>query len=186
MDACAGSRRLVSGEVAPSSDAWVAAVHASADDYAPVGAGVVIDERRVLTCEHVVSGRARLRVAFPKAGNPFGPRCHVREVRVAGQPLADLAVLELDEPVPAGVTPARLRCPQPADVVGRRWWAFGFAGHDPLGNSADGVVGASLGYGWVRLDAESRYHVQAGFSGGGLWSPDYGAVVGVVGGQRPR
>ncbi|MGH8934477.1 MAG: S1 family peptidase [Egibacteraceae bacterium] len=174
----------MSGEVAPSSDTWVAAIHSSRDDYAPLGAAVVIDERRVLTCEHVVSGRSQLWVAFPKADNPFGPRCQVREVRIASQSLADLAVLELEEPVPAGVTPARLRCPQPVDVVGRRWWAFGFA--DPLGNSADGVVGASLGYGWVRLDAESPYHVQAGFSGGGLWSPDYDAVIGVVGAANDR
>jgi len=176
----------MSGQVAPSSDAWVVAVHASRDDYSPLGAAVVIDERRVLTCEHVVRDRPQLWVAFPKADNPFGPRCQVRQVRVASQSLADLAVLELDEPVPAGVIPARLRCPQPAGVVGRRWWAFGFAGHDPLGNSADGVVGASLGYGWMRLDAESRYHVQAGFSGGGLWSPDYEAVIGIVGAANDR
>ncbi|MGH8908224.1 MAG: trypsin-like peptidase domain-containing protein, partial [Egibacteraceae bacterium] len=176
----------MSGEVAPSSDAWVAAIHASRDDYVPLGAAVVIDERRVLTCEHVVSGRPQLWVAFPKADNPFGPRCQVREVRIASQSLADLAVLELDEPVPAGVIPARLLRPRPADVVDRRWWAFGFADYKPRGNSADGVIGASLGYGWVRLDAESRYHVQPGFSGGGLWSPDYGAVIGVVGAANDR
>ena len=87
--------------------------------------------------------------------------------------MADLAVVELDNPIPAGVEAARLRCPKPADVVNRTWWAFGFAGHDPQGNEADGMVGASLGYGWVRLDANSRYHVEPGFSGSGLWCPDY-------------
>ena len=35
--------------------------------------------------------------------------------------------------------------------------------------------------GWARLDTESPYLVTKGFSGGGLWSPDYQAVVGLVG-----
>ena len=35
--------------------------------------------------------------------------------------------------------------------------------------------------GWVRLDTQSPYLARPGFSGGGLWSPDYQAVVGVVG-----
>ncbi|MGH8904275.1 MAG: trypsin-like peptidase domain-containing protein, partial [Egibacteraceae bacterium] len=177
----------MSGDVAPSTDAWVAAVHASEDDDAPLGAAVVIDERRLLTCSHVAGAlEGTLWVAFPKADDAFGPRRRVGEVRVAGPKLADLAVLELDEPVPLGVASAPLRCPKPADVVSLRWWAFGFAGRDPLGNCADGVVGAALGYGWVRLDAESRYHVEPGFSGCGLWSPDYGAVIGVVGAANDR
>jgi WD40 repeat protein len=33
----------------------------------------------------------------------------------------------------------------------------------------------------VRLDTSSRYLIRPGFSGGGLWSPDYQAVVGIVG-----
>ena len=51
----------------------------------------------------------------------------------------------------------------------------------PVGDSADGQVGASLSYGWVRLDTRSRYLIRPGFSGGGLWSRDYEAVVGIVG-----
>jgi hypothetical protein len=42
-------------------------------------------------------------------------------------------VLVLDEPVPAGVAPAPLRCPRGQDLVSREWWAFGFpasAGED--------------------------------------------------------
>ena len=92
-----------------------------------------------------------------------------------------MAVLTLEEPVPAGVEPAPLRCPAGQDMVGRGWWAFGFPDRDPVGDSADGQVGASLSYGWVRLDTGSRYLIRPGFSGGGLWSPDYEAVVGIVG-----
>ena len=93
----------------------------------------------------------------------------------------DVAVLVLDEPVPAGAEPAPLRFPKGQDLVGRGWWAFGFPDRDPLGDSADGLVGAALAYGWVRLDTGSRYLIRPGFSGGGLWSPDYQAVVGLVG-----
>jgi hypothetical protein len=52
---------------------------------------------------------------------------------------------------------------------------------DPVGDSAAGQVGEALAHGWVRLDTTSRYPVRPGFSGGGLWSRDYRAVVGVVG-----
>jgi WD40 repeat protein len=174
--------------VGPPSDAWVAAIHASEGDFAPRGTGLVIDERRVLTCAHVVRSAdgPMLWVAFPKGDDPLALRVPVTDIRVAGAGMADLAVLHLAAPVPQGVTAAPLRCPKPVDLVGHRWWAFGFASGDPLGNAADGAIGAALGYGWLRVDADSRYHVEPGFSGGGLWSPDYGAVVGVVGEANDR
>jgi len=101
--------------------------------------------------------------------------------RMLNAPVKDLAILVLANAVPSGVDAAPLRCPRPGDLTDRRWWAFGFAGGDPVGNSTEGRVGEALGYGWVRLDAEARYLVERGFSGGGLWSPDYQAVVAVVG-----
>jgi len=90
-------------------------------------------------------------------------------------------MLVLRDQVPAGVEPAPLRCPKGQDLAGSGWWAFGFPDGDPVGDAADGQVGASLSYGWVRLDSGSRYLIRPGFSGGGLWSPEYQAVVGIVG-----
>ncbi|MGH8920432.1 MAG: trypsin-like peptidase domain-containing protein, partial [Actinomycetes bacterium] len=175
---------------APSNPTWIAAIHQSAEDFTPLGTAVVIDERRVLTSAHVVvaSGgvRPELWVAFPMAKDPSATRRCATQVRCAKHPLADLAVVELEEPIPDGVAPAPLRCPKPPDILDRAWWAFGFAHHDPRGNEAAGTVGASLGYGWVRLDTNSRYPVEPGFSGGGLWSPDYGAVIGIVGQANGR
>jgi hypothetical protein len=49
----------------PAEDAWVIAVYASEDDYEPLGGGFVLDERRVLTCAHVVDG-PRIWIGFPK------------------------------------------------------------------------------------------------------------------------
>jgi WD40 repeat protein len=164
---------------APADRTWVVAIHSHQDSTSPIGAGVVVDARRVLTCAHVVARTPAPWVAFPNAENPFGPLVPVGRVRASSHRQADVAVLELAAPLPAGVTPARLRLPKGADVVGRRWWAYGF--RDEIGNEADGVVGADLTFGWVRVDGESRYHLEKGFSGGGLWSPDYDAVVGLLG-----
>ncbi|MGW7516390.1 WD40 repeat domain-containing protein [Streptomyces sp. NPDC054796] len=66
-------------------------------------------------------------------------------------------------------------------MVGRDWWAFGFPGGELLGNSAAGIIGEALGYGWVRLDTHSRYTVRSGFSGSAIWSPEYDAIIGMVG-----
>jgi WD40 repeat protein len=182
---------------------WVAAVYRD-DSPRPLGTGVVIDSRRVMTCAHVCSGliggngepEVPLWIDFPKIGAASlgsrgdGPR--TRRCRVVGARLSDecdLAVLYLEGAVPAGVKAARLRRPLPDHLRGRNWWAFGFpASQDPgsfpggrvPGNGADGMIGEILGDGLVRLDTSSRYGVEAGFSGGGLWSPDYEAVVGIV------
>src|SRR6266568_1253603 len=173
------------GSVHPSADAWVASVHASEGDFDPIGTAVVVDADRLLTCAHVVlseEGTARqpLWVSFPAADGC--PRRLVASVMVAySPPASDLAVLFLQEPVPTGVEAAPLRCPKPTDLISGAWWASGFPDRNPIGDSASGVVGAGLALGWVRLDTRSRYLLRPGFSGGGLWSPDYQAVVGVVG-----
>ncbi|MGH8879356.1 MAG: trypsin-like peptidase domain-containing protein, partial [Stackebrandtia sp.] len=172
-------------------DVWTAAVHAG-ESRAPLGAAVVIDQRRLLTSAHVVTSRdgtvmERLWVRFPKADAAWRERRDVAQVRVA-EPAdwADFAVLFLEEPVPPGVSAAPLRCPRPTDLLGQAWSAFGFPDRDPIGGAADGSMGAALGFGWVRLDTQSRYPVAPGFSGGGLWSPEYAAVVAVVGHANDR
>jgi len=169
----------------PPADTWVAAVHASEDDLDPIGAAVMVDASRALTCAHVavladgVLPEA-LWVSFPKVDG--WPRRRVESVTVAPSSSGgDLAVLILQEPAPPEVEAAPVRCPKPGDLAGRAWWAFGFPDRDPVGDAAHGVVGAALGLGWVRLDTPSSYQVRPGFSGAGLWSPDYQAVVGVVG-----
>ncbi len=169
----------------PPADGWVGAIHATESDHSPLGAAVVIDARRVLTCAHVVLTASDERpgalwVSFPKAATR--ERRRVVSIDSAYEaPVRDLAVLTLDHEIPPGVDVAPLRCPKPADLVGLRWWAFGFPDRDPLGDSADGQVGAALALGWLRLDTTSRYLIRPGFSGGGLWSPDYQAVVGLIG-----
>src|SRR6266487_534701 len=105
----------------PGDESWVAALHVSERDYTVLGAAVVVDRRRLLTCAHVVAGREETWVAFPKADRLVG-RSRVAEIRLAAEPVADLAVLILEDPVPEDVIPARLKCPRPDDLDGRRWY----------------------------------------------------------------
>ncbi|PRY33192.1 WD40 repeat protein [Pseudosporangium ferrugineum] len=117
-------------------------------------------------------------VAFPKAGVPRTVRGEVAEVR--GDRDLDVAVLQLAADAPPEAAPAPLRSPRAQDLVGDRWWAFGFPRESGSGADAHGQVGIPLAYGRVRLDTQSRYVVKAGFSGTGVWSRDFNAVVGLV------
>jgi Trypsin-like peptidase domain/WD domain, G-beta repeat len=179
----------------PRAEAWVAAVHAGERDPRPLGSAVVVAPRQVLTSAHVILSAGEVQeplwVSFPgsagagrNAGRNAGTDERRRVTSVAAAyapPATDLAMLVLDGDVPSGAEPAPLRCPRPADLVGLAWRAFGFPDRDPLGRAAQGVVGAPLAHGWVRLDSPSPHLGRPGFGGGGLWSPDYQAVVGVVG-----
>jgi hypothetical protein len=187
---------MTTGDRRPRGESpWVAAVY---DDVTPgpLGTGAVIDNRRVVTCAHVCSGliggqgepKRPLWVDFPMVDGPADSRRR-RVILARLSDECDVAVLYLAEHVPAGVRAAPLRRPKSSYLRGSGWWAFGFpksqnprrfyTGRVP-GDGANGVVGDALGDGHVRLDIEGPQHVQHGFSGGGLWSPDYEAVVGVV------
>jgi hypothetical protein len=177
----------------PEDLTWVAAIHATADDDSPLGGGIVLDDRRILTSAHVIQDAAGPWVAFPHAEGNDGAgaiaggcaACR-REVRSvvypdARAPVKDLAILVLAKPIPGGAAPAPLRCPKPPALVSKRWWAFGFPPDDlGLGGSAEGRVSSVLLHGWIRLEKTSSWPVDRGFIGVGLWSPDYEAVVAVV------
>jgi len=170
-------------EIQPGADAWVVAIHATEDNDKPSGSGIVLDDLRILTCYHVVRDLAEQWVAFPKAGGDASLIRRQTQRVILPESYGDerdLAILVLAEPIPDGVTIAPLCFPEPTRLVNRQWWAFGFPA-DSLGSSASGLVGDTLGHGWVRLHRESLDPVEYGFSGGGLWCPDYQGVVGIVG-----
>lgn len=163
------------------------AVYSGEREARACGSGFVVDTDRVLTCAHVVQlAHARpgdLWVAFPKDEDLAVRRLRVASVELPDshlQPGQDVAILVLAEQVPPEIV-APLRCPQATAMVGDVWWSFGFPNGDMLGNSSTGTVGEALGYGWIRLDTDSRYPVTAGYSGAALWSPAYAAVVGMIG-----
>lgn len=158
---------------------WVVAIYDSPDDPSPAGTGVLIDEWRVLTSAHVVrNGRvpAVRAIHSPQHARAF---LAVTTVIYADERLDDTAVLHLASPLP--LTPAPLRRPKPEHLLNLGWSAVGSLALEPLGDVAQGVVTGESGLGWVRLDPAPRYKLQRGFSGSGVWIPDYGAVVGIIG-----
>ncbi len=183
----------LNGARGPAERTWVAAVHRSERDHLPLGAGVVIDERRVLTCARVVTENGKVMdplpwVAFPMARPSGQQRRAVIGVRLSDDVL-ELAMLDLGEVVPAEVKAAPLRRPRPEYLTGRGWWALGFPGQEASGSpedaggygaQAEGKVDSVPAYGVFGLNADSRGAVRAGFSGAALWSPDYDAVVGII------
>jgi WD40 repeat protein len=170
------------GMESPQRDAWAVAIHAHLSGDTPLGVGVLIDERRVLTCRSVLRDATQgfpLWVTFPKASVGSAVRRAVAEVRLAER--TDVAVLELCEPAPTQAQPARLACVAPADLVSEAWWAFGFPVGAPYGRSVHGVVTEPLSYGWVRLGVDPAGGSWRGFGGAGIWSPARSAVVGLIG-----
>jgi WD40 repeat protein len=169
-------------------DPWAVAIHlGQADPQPPIGSGVVVDTNLVLACEHVVCLDGRLRddlwISFPRApGVGYWDRRRVGQCLHNGRPEknVDLVLLELVEPVPGSVAPARLRCLPPRDLVDKSWWAYGFPKAVEGGCAAQGTITAEGGWGRIRLSPDSGAGVSGGFSGAALWSPEYEAVVGIV------
>ena len=170
--------------VAPS-ETWAVALHPGREALDAIGAGVVVDHNLVLACEHVAFVNAVIRdelwVAFPRDFDvaPLERRRVSRCLYNGRAEHIDLVLLELEEPVPASVRPARLRCLPPTALKDRKWRAYGFPPNTDGGRSARGTVSDEGGHGRVHISADGSAGVAKGFSGAALWSPDYDAVVGV-------
>ncbi|RIV35573.1 trypsin-like peptidase domain-containing protein [Micromonospora radicis] len=173
---------------APDDSPWAVALHRDGNPDIPVGTGIVIDANLVLTCHHVAfaaDGQLHddLSVAFPRASRVgYFDRRRVRQCLHDGHRSAhvDLVVLELVEPVPVTVAPARLRCLEPRSLVDRPFWAYGFPTGVPGGTPATGTVTEIGGWGRIMIDSAAGSQLGKGFSGGAVWSPEYQAVIGVV------
>ncbi|GAA3452270.1 trypsin-like peptidase domain-containing protein [Dactylosporangium matsuzakiense] len=176
---------MADAPISPAVDSWVAAIHRSEHDFTPIGAGFVVDDRHVLTCEHILRDTDALLtevwVSFPKAGVSKADRRRSVPLSAAHiDAVHDIAMIRLEQPVPAAVKPAPLRVLDGKALRDGQWWAFGFPNGDVDGISATGRVADDLGNGRVLLEATSHYKVEPGFSGGPLWSPAYEAVVGLI------
>lgn len=170
----------------PDDSPWAVALHRGQDT--PIGTGIVIDINLVLTCHHVAFAadgtlHDDLWVAFPLAEKVnYFDRRKVRQCLHDGRRVAhvDLVVLELVEPVPPSVAPARLRCLEPKPLIGRPFWTYGFPAGIIGGTPAIGTFTEIGGWGHVMISSGTGGTLSKGFSGGAVWSPEYQAVVGVV------
>lgn len=179
---------------APADPSWVVAIYESPDSAKPLGAGVILTADRILTCAHVLAAqhsadahRDHVWIAFPWADGWMGPRISASIEAIRPRIEQDAALLRLDQRAPAGVRlPVPIKCPRPQDLAGKRWWSFGFPAGDPIGAEARGTVSGALSYDWMQLehDPQAASFVGPGYSGTGLWVPEYG-VVGLVGQANP-
>jgi WD40 repeat protein len=161
------------------------------------GAGVLIDQRHVLTCAHVVDqalGRGGQDQQLPPAGEvevdfvesqagPLG--AWVVEggwVPVGLDGGGDVAVLKLTTEAPADARPAVLR--RPPRLRGHHFDTYGYPRRYDTGLGATGVL---AGWGgpanqWVELQGVEvpGRRVEGGFSGAAVYDQDARAVVGMV------
>ncbi|MER5227840.1 trypsin-like peptidase domain-containing protein [Streptomyces flaveus] len=166
-----------------TSASWHARISCGRD----TGAGFLVTERHVLTCAHVVacSRTAPVTVTF----------AHGTEGQIPAQVIAqggwdgrdtdpgDLAVLELDHPVP--MKPAEFAAP--SDAYGdppRRLLAYGFPKRYDEGTLAEYRATADqlIAGEWVQLEAWAAHGqpLVPGFSGAAVTLADTGRVVGMV------
>lgn len=152
------------------------------------GAGVLLDERHVLTCAHVV-GNAHNQVTVRSAVcNPewriaarvaTGSWVYRRDDTFRG----DVALLTLDEPAPCAERATLWLAP----ISGGMVRAHGFPRAEPYGIPADAELGGDGGrggeFGLLNRVGPDRQWIEPGFSGAGVLKLDgdhCGHVIGIV------
>ncbi|MEU9132890.1 trypsin-like peptidase domain-containing protein [Kitasatospora sp. NPDC048540] len=153
-----------------------------------VGAGMLISEREVLTCAHVVHGARRATVRL--VNRPDHPALSATVVLRGpwpGRPAGggDVAVLLLDRPVPPEVAgPAVFAPPHRWAWQGAALAAYGFpVGHDSGLSSEVRLTRGGFRIGGEQLQLEHEgtgMPLSPGFSGGPVVIADTGEVVGMV------
>jgi vWA-MoxR associated protein C-terminal domain/vWA-MoxR associated protein middle region (VMAP-M) 8/Trypsin-like peptidase domain len=149
-----------------------------------LGAGVLVDSTRILTCAHVVRERVVFKVTFPGIHDDLpatlalkGPWEHQGDV-------GDIAVIQLLHPV--DIAPARIAPLESLrNLGGRKLRAQGFRyGHEEAGlyvtlrTSEDRLLSNE----WLQAEviADHLEHLGEGFSGSAAYFSDGGEVVGIV------
>ncbi|MFI6011820.1 serine protease [Streptomyces sp. NPDC051243] len=164
------------------------------EDGTPCGAGVLLDDRHVLTCAHVVRyagaepGGTRRRVRISSVG------CRpewTRPAQVApgtwrhvdGTQRGDVALLELDEPAGCGTRTTLWKAP----ISGGTVRVYGFPHADPIGMGTDAELAGSGGrqgeWGLLKRARTGDPWIERGYSGAGvmaLGGSFDGRVIGIV------
>ena len=169
----------------------------ASDPATTIGCGVLVTERHVVTCAHVIAEAlgepargaraeapaAAVSVSLSLLSAPFATTGRVvcwRPVRDDGRKEPeDIAVLELAEPAPAQAEPAPLAALTAAEYTALDVHCFGFPARIDEGVRRTGTCRGENALGRVQLDI-ARGLVEGGFSGTAAWDPARGAVIGLV------
>lgn len=169
------------------------------------GMGILVGDRLVMTCAHVVGfavgllpgespGGDYVRVCFPFVdGNPCVEgtveKWYPANARGAGG-LADIAIIRLGEDAPGGIGRSALHLETRPNDLPVRCFGFGVSKIEqdgsweshPTGEWPTGKVIATLPEGRAQLDGFpiTGAHIQKGFSGAGVFDRQQDAVVGMI------
>ena len=158
-----------------------------------VGAGFLVDQRRLLTCAHVIDdalSRPRNTQDYPSQSiivefPLVAPKDYLRAQVTLWQPRqldlsGDIAALVFDGEAPKGSEPTQLL--QADDLWGHRFRTFGFPRKLDDGVWASGLIRGRTGAGWLQIeDAKAPgYQTQPGFSGAPVWDEHLHGVIGMV------
>lgn len=156
-----------------------------------VGAGVLFETNRILTCAHVISHALRISVDsepnatvqldFPLSSSR---RCYQgRVISWHSEEGHDLAVLQLHGDLQDEIMPVRLIADESKNLWGHTFRTYGFPRRFELGVwSAGKVLGPTGTNDWLQIEAgqEIGYRIVPGFSGSPVWDESLGGVVGLV------
>ncbi|MEA5617390.1 trypsin-like peptidase domain-containing protein [Cronbergia sp. UHCC 0137] len=166
-------------------------------DYEVKGSGLLIYERYIITCAHVVadalyishstsekpSDLVKVDFLFPAGENK--PKLAAKVL--LWKPRSDcgysygedIAVLELQNNFPTSYISFPLIL---ADTTHHKFSVLGFPiGHDE-GVTTEGKLVDTNGYGLVQMDVElqSKFYIEPGFSGAPVWDEIFASFVGIV------
>ncbi|MFG1610875.1 trypsin-like peptidase domain-containing protein [Actinoplanes sp. NPDC049265] len=147
---------------------------------AVAGAGLLVTERQVLTCAHVVHDGALAEFADSAGEPPITTRIlSDAYVPLTDSQRGDLALVELDQPQPRRDTAMLRRFPLGSVSTFR---AYGFPPDNVTGVWAMTTLVGEAGPGgeWIQLTQAGGGAVRRGFSGSGVLAHPYGRVVGMM------
>ncbi|MEU4926284.1 tetratricopeptide repeat protein [Streptomyces yokosukanensis] len=163
----------------------------------PVGVGLLVTPRHVLTCAHLVQpGRATavpdkpvfVRFQYASPHDPI-PATVVPDGwhPVTGDDTGDVAVLELGAPLPPEAVPAPLRTTDPG-TWDHRFRAYGYpTEHRRQGVPVRGDIIGHAGPEWLQVEAAAHtgWGLEKGFSGSPVWDVDSQGVIGMLVARDP-
>lgn len=167
-------------------------------DSCHAGMAIVVGRRHVLTCAHVLNvavGRPEETRAPPPSGKigvsfPFSMREEPIEGKVVPEawhpvgpePIADIAILELEEDIPedVGITIfAQVHRAIEKDPLS----VYGIAAEATTGSRVPATLSGHAGAGEIQIDATNGAEglfIEPGFSGAAVWDALHEAVIGMT------
>ncbi len=158
----------------------------------PKGAGVLIADRYILTCAHVVKEclaaeenklkdllQETVNITFPFSKESTNYKAKVIFYEEPNNQSGDVAGLQLIDPRPEDTKPTMLYVT--AGFWGKEFRIFGFPQPYDEGVWASGEFRDEAASGWIQVDDKQQGRgIRQGFSGSGVWHSELGCIVGIM------